>query len=205
MNDVRRIIIAITGASGSTLGIRLLEILRDTPDVETHLVMSPSAVRTLQIKTDYPVEKVIALADKTHSFKDVGASIASGSFLHDGMIVAPCSVNTLSAIAHCLSDDLIARAADACLKERRRLVLMSGKHRCTRATSTSWTAPRAMAPSSCRRSSASTTVHNRAWTSSTTWPAVHSTSSASTRERLPVGRASRAATAMRSKSRKNND
>ncbi|GGE31021.1 flavin prenyltransferase UbiX [Agaricicola taiwanensis] len=124
MSETRRIIVAITGASGTILGIRLLEILWGIDGVETHLVMSPAAMRTLPIETDYSVDAVSALAHRTHSFKDIGASIASGSFRHEGMIVAPCSVKTLSAVANCMSDDLIARAADVCLKERRRLVLM---------------------------------------------------------------------------------
>ena len=124
MADRRRVIVGITGASGTLLGVRLLEILRNVPDVDTHLVMSPAAARTLLIETDRTAENVARLADEVHSFKDIGASIASGSFRCEGMIVAPCSVKTLSSVAHCLSEDLIARAADVCLKERRRLVLM---------------------------------------------------------------------------------
>jgi flavin prenyltransferase len=124
MPDPRRVIIGITGASGTLLGIRLLELLRAVPDVETHLVMSPAAVRTMLIETDYTADTVNAMADVTHSFKDIGASIASGSFKSEGMIIAPCSVKTLGAIAGCLTDDLISRAADVCLKERRRVVLM---------------------------------------------------------------------------------
>ncbi|MBM9593183.1 UbiX family flavin prenyltransferase [Roseitranquillus sediminis] len=124
MADRRRVIVGITGASGTILGVRLLEILRDVPDVETHLVMSPAAVRTLLIETDHTADDVTRLADVVHSFKDIGASIASGSFKAEGMIIAPCSVKTLGAIAHCLSDDLIGRAADVCLKERRRVVLL---------------------------------------------------------------------------------
>jgi len=124
MADPRRVIVGITGASGTILGVRLLELLRLMPDVETHLVMSPAAVRTLLIETSYTAEQVQALADHTHSFKDIGAAIASGSFRNEGMIIAPCSVKTLSSVANCTSDDLIARAADVCLKERRRLVLL---------------------------------------------------------------------------------
>lgn len=121
---MRRLIVAITGASGSVYGIRTLEILRAVPDVETHLVLSPSAIRTLAEETDYTAEQVRALADVVHSFRDIGASIASGSYRTEGMLVAPCSVKTLAGIAHCFSDELILRAADVCLKERRRLVLM---------------------------------------------------------------------------------
>jgi 4-hydroxy-3-polyprenylbenzoate decarboxylase len=124
MADPRRVIIGITGASGTILGVRLLEILRGVAGVETHLVMSPAAARTLLIETDYTVEQVQALADRVHSFKDIGASIASGSFRSEGMIIAPCSVKTLSGVANCHGDDLIGRAADVCLKERRRLVLL---------------------------------------------------------------------------------
>ncbi|MBF9036105.1 UbiX family flavin prenyltransferase [Rhodobacterales bacterium HKCCE2091] len=124
MTDRRRVIIGITGASGTILGVRMLQLLRPLPDVETHLVMSPAATRTLLIETDLKADDVTSLADVTHSFKDIGASIASGSFRSEGMIVAPCSVKTLGAIANCLTDDLISRAADVCLKERRRVVLM---------------------------------------------------------------------------------
>ncbi|MEB3419161.1 UbiX family flavin prenyltransferase [Salipiger marinus] len=124
MADRRRVIIAITGASGTLLGVRLLELLRPLPDVETHLILSPAALRTMALETDLAVEDVRGLADEVHGFRDIGASVASGSFRHDGMIVAPCSVKTLSAIAHCMAGDLITRAADVCLKERRRLVLL---------------------------------------------------------------------------------
>jgi 4-hydroxy-3-polyprenylbenzoate decarboxylase len=120
----RRIIIGISGASGTILGIRLLELLRPIDDVETHLVMSPAAIRTMKIETEYAPEQVHALADQVHNFKDIGASIASGSFRNEGMIVAPCSVKTLSSIATCQAGDLLSRAADVALKERRRLVLL---------------------------------------------------------------------------------
>ncbi|MCI5074521.1 UbiX family flavin prenyltransferase [Oricola sp.] len=124
MAEPRRVIIGITGASGTVLGVRLLELLREVDGVETHLVMSPAAVRTLNIETDYTADQVSALADVSHNFKDIGAAIASGSFRCEGMIVAPCSVKTMGALASCLTDDLISRAADVCLKERRRLVLL---------------------------------------------------------------------------------
>jgi len=122
--EPRRVIIGITGASGTILGIRMLEMLKRVEGVETHLVMSPAAVRTMLIETDYAAADVQALADEVHSFKDIGASIASGSFKSEGMIIAPCSVKTMGALAACLTDDLISRAADVCLKERRRVVLM---------------------------------------------------------------------------------
>lgn len=120
----QRLIVAITGASGVIYGVRALQLLARLKTFETHLVMSPSAVRTLVEETDYTPDDVRALASVVHSHKDVGASIASGSFRTEGMLVAPCSVKTLSGIAHCYADDLVVRAADVCLKERRRLVLM---------------------------------------------------------------------------------
>ncbi len=124
MADPTRIIIGITGASGTILGMRLLALMRPLDGVESHLVMSPAAIRTLGIETEYGVDEVRDLADHVHSFTDIGASIASGSFQSAGMIIAPCSVKTLSAVATCMSDDLISRAADVCLKERRRVVLL---------------------------------------------------------------------------------
>ncbi|TAX57659.1 UbiX family flavin prenyltransferase [Rhizobium leguminosarum] len=122
---MRRLIIGISGASGAIYGLRALEMLRDFDDVETHLVISPSAIRTaLAEGTGKTADEIRRLADRVYSHGDIGASIASGSFRCDGMLVAPCSIKTLSGIAHCYADDLIVRAADVCLKERRRLVLM---------------------------------------------------------------------------------
>lgn len=118
----RRLIVAITGASGSVYGVRLLEMLRGT-GIETHLVLSRWAARTLVHETSYSPEQVQALADVVHPLTDQGASISSGSFLTMGMVVAPCSMRTLAAIAHGLGDNLIHRAADVILKERRKLVL----------------------------------------------------------------------------------
>ena len=120
---MKRVIVAITGASGAIYGIRALELLR-AAGAETHLVVSPSGVRTIAEETDRSLDDVQALATHVHGFRDIGASIASGSFPVDGMLVAPCSVKTLSAIAHCGTDELIARAADVQLKERRRVVLL---------------------------------------------------------------------------------
>ncbi|MFM8640597.1 MAG: UbiX family flavin prenyltransferase [Planctomycetota bacterium] len=120
---MKRIIVAITGASGAIYGIRTLELLR-AAGVESHLVVSPSGTRTIAEETDRTLDEVKALASEVHGFKDIGASIASGSFRVDGMLVAPCSVKTLSAIAHCSADELVARAADVQLKERRRVVLL---------------------------------------------------------------------------------
>lgn len=119
-----RIIVAITGASGAIYGVRALEQLRAMGGLEVHLVISPSAARTLHEETEFTMEDVRALADVVHPHKDIGASIASGSFRTMGMLVAPCSVKSLSAIAHSYDEDLTARAADVCLKERRRLVLL---------------------------------------------------------------------------------
>jgi flavin prenyltransferase len=121
---MKRLIVAITGASGAIYGVRALEALRATGKIEVHLVISPSAARTLREETDFSMEDVRGLANVVHSHKDIGASIASGSFRTAGMIVAPCSVKTLSGIAHCYAEDLVVRAADVCLKERRRLVLL---------------------------------------------------------------------------------
>lgn len=121
---MKRLIVAITGASGAIYGVKALEALRASGEVETHLVVSPSAARTLREETEVTMEDVKALADVVHNHKDIGASIASGSFKTAGMIVAPCSVKTLSGIANCYADDLVVRAADVCLKERRRVVLM---------------------------------------------------------------------------------
>ena len=119
-----RIAVAITGASGAVYGVRVLEILRDLPDIETHLVVSRSAALTLRQECGLGLPEVHALADVVHKPSAVGATLASGSFHLDTMLVAPCSIKTLSAIAHCHADDLISRAADVCLKEGRPLVLM---------------------------------------------------------------------------------
>lgn len=121
---MRRIIVGISGASGAIYGIRTLVALRDRPDLEVHLVMSPAAKRTLVEETDWKVDAVEALANVVHPYADIGAALASGSFRTIGMIVAPCSVKTLSEVAHSHSANLLSRAADVCLKERRRLVLM---------------------------------------------------------------------------------
>ncbi|MES2258700.1 MAG: UbiX family flavin prenyltransferase [Pseudomonadota bacterium] len=120
----RRLVIAITGATGAVYGVRLLQVLRELPPVETHLVVSDAAVLTLQQETGLQRRAVEALADVVHKQHNIGAAIASGSFQSDGMIIAPCSMKTLASVAHGLSDNLVARAADVVLKERRRLVLM---------------------------------------------------------------------------------
>ncbi len=120
----RRIVVGITGATGAIYGVRLLVVLRTYPDVETHLIISPAGVLNLQHELERDKASVEALADVVHNPRDVGSSIASGSFHTYGMVVAPCSMRTLAAVAHGLSDNLITRAADVVLKERRRLILM---------------------------------------------------------------------------------
>jgi len=120
----RRIVVAITGATGAVYGVRLLQRLSAPPGVETHLVVSDAAVLTLHQEVGMQRRDVEALAHVVHKNRDIGASIASGSFHTDGMVIAPCSMKTLAAVAHGLADNLIARAADVVLKERRRLVLM---------------------------------------------------------------------------------
>jgi flavin prenyltransferase len=124
MPAARRLIIAITGATGAVYGVRLLQVLRDIPGSETHLLISDAGVLNLHQELDMNRKQVEALAHVVHNVRDVGATIASGSFQSDGMIVTPCSMKTLAAVAHGLSDNLITRAADVVLKERRRLVLM---------------------------------------------------------------------------------
>ena len=120
----QRLIVAITGATGAIYGVRLLQVLQGAADVETHLLISPAGVMNLQHELDMGRADVEALADVVHNVRDIGATIASGSFRANAMIVAPCSMRTLAAIAHGLSDNLITRAADVTLKERRKLVLM---------------------------------------------------------------------------------
>lgn len=120
----RRIIVGISGASGAVYGVRALQILANTPEVETHLIISSAARRTILEETDWKVDEVEAMADVVYSHKDIGAAVASGSFVTAGMLVAPCSIKTLSGVANCFADNLVTRAADVCLKERRTLVLM---------------------------------------------------------------------------------
>jgi 4-hydroxy-3-polyprenylbenzoate decarboxylase len=121
---VKRIIVGISGASGVIYGIRLLEVLRGVDGVETHLVLSPAARRTITLETDFSPERVEALADRVYRAADIAAAISSGSFRATGMIVAPCSIKTVSGIATSYSDNLLLRAADVTLKERRWLVLV---------------------------------------------------------------------------------
>jgi len=120
----KRLVVGITGASGVIYGIRLLEVLRANEEVETHLVISPAAKATIAQETDWKVSAVEALADRVYDTRDIGAAIASGSFATVGMVIIPCSIKTLSAVAHSYSADLISRAADVTLKEGRPLVLV---------------------------------------------------------------------------------
>ena len=119
-----RLIIGMSGASGVIYGIRLLQVLQQESGIETHLIMSDSAKLNIAVETEFSSKDVQAMADHVHSNKDIGATIASGSFRTDGMIIAPCSIKTLSAVANCYADSLMVRAADVMLKERRRLVLV---------------------------------------------------------------------------------
>jgi 4-hydroxy-3-polyprenylbenzoate decarboxylase len=121
---MKKIIIGITGASGVIYGIRFLELLRDLPDVETHLVMSQAAGITIGLETDFTVDYVANLADVQYRFKDIAATIASGSFKTDGMVIAPCSMKTLAGVAYSFSDNLLLRAADVVLKDRRKLIIL---------------------------------------------------------------------------------
>lgn len=120
----RRLIVGITGATGVIYGVRLLQLLREMPGVETHLMISDAGVLNLHQELEMRRKQVEALAHVVHNVRDIGAAIASGSFQSDGMVIAPCSMKTLAAVANGLSDNLITRAADVVLKERRRLVLM---------------------------------------------------------------------------------
>lgn len=122
--ETRQLVVALTGASGAVYGVRLLQALRETPGVHTHLVVSAAGWRNVAHELAMPPEQVRELAGTVHDVEDIGAAIASGSFRAAGMAVAPCSMRTLAAIAHGMGDNLITRAADVMLKERRRLVLM---------------------------------------------------------------------------------
>lgn len=121
----QRLIIAISGASGAIYGIRLLQMLQSLPHVERHLIVSASGWLTIRQELNMSRREIEALAHESHSAKNIGASIASGSYPTAGMVIAPCSMKTLAAIAHGMADNLVSRAADVTLKERRRLVLMT--------------------------------------------------------------------------------
>jgi 4-hydroxy-3-polyprenylbenzoate decarboxylase len=124
MSEPRRIVVAISGASGAIYGIRALETIRTDRTVELHLIVSPGARATIAYETDRSYDDVVGLADVVHDEKNLAASLASGTFKTHGMLVAPCSIRTMASIANALNDNLIVRAADVHLKERRKLVLM---------------------------------------------------------------------------------
>jgi flavin prenyltransferase len=119
-----RLIIGVSGASGSIYGYRLLQRLRQEPKVETHLILTRSAERTAFLENGHTAEEFKALADYNYPLEDIGSRLASGSFQTQGMVIAPCSIHSMSAIAVGLSSNLLIRAADVCLKERRKLILM---------------------------------------------------------------------------------
>lgn len=123
MRDKQRLIIGISGASGAIYAIRLLEVLREQTEIETHVVVSSAAKQTISAETDYSLQKVRSISSEFYDNRDIGAAISSGSFRTMGMVVVPCSIKTLSGIAHSYSEDLISRAADVCLKERKPLLL----------------------------------------------------------------------------------
>lgn len=118
-----RLVVGISGSSGSIYGIRLLEVLRGIPDVETHLIISSAAKRTILEETDYSLKDVEALATRVYDNRDIGAALASGSFRTGGMVIAPCSIKTVSALANCYAETLICRAGDVTLKEGRPLIV----------------------------------------------------------------------------------
>ncbi|AYA12769.1 MULTISPECIES: UbiX family flavin prenyltransferase [Enterobacter] len=120
---MKRLIVGLSGASGAIYGVRLLQVLRNVANVETHLVMSQAARQTLSLETDLSLRDVQALADVVHDARDIAASISSGSFKTAGMVILPCSIKTLSGIVNSYTDTLVTRAADVVLKERRPLVL----------------------------------------------------------------------------------
>ena len=121
---MKKLIVGFSGASGVIYGIRLLEVLRGVADVETHVIISHAAKQTIVLETDYTVAQVEALADRLYGFKDIAAAISSGSYRTMGMVIIPCAIKTLSGIANSYSDNLILRAADVVLKDRRKLVLL---------------------------------------------------------------------------------
>lgn len=121
--EKKRLIVGISGASGAIYAVRLLEVLRTLSDIETHVIVSRAARQTISAETEYSLQKVRSISDVFYDNRDIGAAVSSGSFRTMGMAVVPCSIKTLSGIAHSYTDDLITRAADVCLKERKPLVL----------------------------------------------------------------------------------
>lgn len=125
MNNKRKLIVGVSGATGAIYGVRILETLSKVDDVETHLVLTKAGKMTIQVETPFSVKDVEAMADVVHDINNVGASISSGSFRTAGMVIAPCSMKSMSSIAHSLGGDLLVRAADVVLKERKKLVLVA--------------------------------------------------------------------------------
>ena len=125
MNDKKRLIIGVSGATGAIYGVRMLEILAKMDEIETHLVLSKAGKMTIQVETPYSVKEVEAMADVVHDINNVGAGISSGSFRTAGMVIVPCSMKTMGGIAHSLGGDLMVRAADVVLKERKKLVVVA--------------------------------------------------------------------------------
>ena len=124
MSNPKRLIVGISGATGAIYGVRILEILSKVSEIETHLVLSRAGRMTIQVETPYSGKDVEAMADVVHDVNNVGASISSGSFRTEGMVIAPCSMKSMGGIAHSLGGDLLVRAADVVLKERKKLVLV---------------------------------------------------------------------------------
>jgi flavin prenyltransferase len=124
LSDKKRLIVGISGATGAVYGVRILEILSRIEDVETHVVLTKAGKMTIQVETPYSVKDVEAMADVVHDVNNIGASISSGSFRTEGMVIAPCSMKSMGGIAHSLAGDLLVRAADVVLKERKKLVLV---------------------------------------------------------------------------------
>lgn len=122
---MRRLIVGISGATGAIYGVRILDVLAKIEDIETHLVMTRAAKMTIQVETPHSAKEVEAMADVVHDINNVGASISSGSFRTEGMVIAPCSMKSMGGIAHSIGGDLLVRAADVILKERKRLVLVA--------------------------------------------------------------------------------
>ncbi len=122
---MRRLIVGLSGATGAIFGVRILEVLSRVEDIETHLVMTRAAKMTIQVETPHSVKDVEAMASVVHDISNVGASISSGSFRTEGMVIAPCSMKSLGGIAHSIGGDLLVRAADVALKERKKLVLVA--------------------------------------------------------------------------------
>ncbi len=120
----KRIIIGISGASGVIYGVRILSLLKDKEGIETHLIISEAGKKNIEIETNFKADEVTAMATRSYDNKDVGAGIASGSYLTEGMVVVPCTIKSLSGIANSYNDNLLVRAADVTLKEKRKLVLV---------------------------------------------------------------------------------